>query len=54
MLKLFILVFSTVLSGALGYGADAPGCDFFRSFIWSGVGAMAGCWLGWWLHRHFL
>ncbi|MEY4488227.1 MAG: hypothetical protein RIQ79_735 [Verrucomicrobiota bacterium] len=54
MLKLSILVVSTVLSFAVGYGADALGADFFWSFLLSGVGAVAGCWLGWWLHRRFL
>jgi MFS-type transporter involved in bile tolerance (Atg22 family) len=54
MLKLSILVVSTVMSFAVGYGADALGCDMFVSFLLSGVGAIFGCWLGWWLYKRFL
>jgi len=53
MLKLCILVVSTVLSFATGWAADALGADFFWSFIVSGVGAGVGCWLGWWLYRRY-
>ncbi len=54
MLKLCILVVSTVLSLAAGWAADAAGCEMLGSFLWSGLGAMFGCWAGWWLHERFL
>jgi hypothetical protein len=54
MLKLCILVVSTVLSFAFGWAADALGADFFWSFLVSGVGAVFGCWAGWKLYQTYL
>jgi hypothetical protein len=54
VLKLSILVVSTVLSFAAGWAADEAGCYIMWSFLWSGFGAVFGCWLGWWLHERFL
>ena len=53
MNKLCIFVGMFVVSTAVGLGADALGCSFFTSFLLSGVGAMVGVWLGWWLHRRY-
>ncbi len=47
MTKLCIVVTSGIMAYGFGYGADALGCDFFWSFMISGVGAIGGCYLGW-------
>ena len=52
-MKLSIFLGMFVVSTAVGLGADALGCSFFTSFLLSGVGAMVGVWLGWWLHRRY-
>lgn len=52
-MKLSIFLGMIVVCTAVGLGADALGCSFFTSFLLSGVGAMAGVWLGWWLHRRY-
>jgi hypothetical protein len=54
MLKLSISITSLVLSYVFWWGADELGCAFFAAFLISGVGALFGCWLGWWLHERFL
>jgi hypothetical protein len=51
--KLCILVTTFALSYGFGAVADAAGCDFFWSFIISGVGAILGCYLGWKMARRF-
>lgn len=47
MLKLSIFVGSGVTSYVFWWAADALGADIFVSFMVSGVGAIAGCWIGW-------
>ena len=54
MVKFCIFTGMLVLSTGFGMGADALGCSFFWSFMISGVGGMAGCVAGWWVHRRFL
>ena len=51
MMKLSIFLGMFVVSTAAGLAADALGCDFFTSFLISGVGGMVGCWAGWAGHR---
>ena len=53
MIKLSIFLGMLVVSTAAGMAADALGCDFFTSFLISGVGAMVGCWAGWAVHRRY-
>jgi hypothetical protein len=53
VLKLCILVTSTVASYLFWWGAEALGADFFVGFLISSVGAIAGCWLGWKIYRRF-
>lgn len=54
MLKLSIFGTSFVLGYIFWWATDALGCEFFAAFLISGVGAVFGCWLGWWLHGRFL
>jgi hypothetical protein len=54
MLKLSILVTSTVTSYAFWWAADALGADMFTGFLISSVGAIAGCWIGWKIYQRFL
>ncbi len=53
MAKLCILVGITVFGFAFGWGADALGCELFASFLWSGLGSLVGCWVGWKVHESF-
>lgn len=54
MLKLCIFGTSFVMSYVFWWGANALNCEFFAAFLWSGAGAIFGCWFGWWLHERFL
>ena len=47
MAKLCMLVGTAGVGFAFGWAADALGCEMFGSFLWSGVGSVLGCWLGW-------
>ncbi|WP_175414908.1 hypothetical protein [Nibricoccus aquaticus] len=53
MLKLLILVATTVFGYAFWLGAEALGFDFIGSFLISGLGSMLGVWVAWKFHRHF-
>jgi hypothetical protein len=54
MIKLCIFV-GTLLGGwVFGWAADALGCEFFASFLWSGAGSVVGCWAGWKSHQTYL
>ena len=47
MIKLCIFVGTTVVSTAFWYLGEAVGLEFFGCFLLSGVGSVAGVWLGW-------
>lgn len=51
MMKLCILVGTTVGSYAFYAVGDALGFSFLWSFVLSGVGSVAGVWAGWKLAR---
>lgn len=51
MAKLCIFVGVTVSGLAFGWAADALGCEIMASFLWSGLGSLVGCWLGWKVHQ---
>ncbi len=53
MLKLCILVMSSVLSYGFWWAADTLGADFFTSFLVSGAGAIFGCWVGWKIYQRY-
>ena len=50
-MKLMIGLCSTILSYAVWYVADPLG--FMWAFFLSGIGALAGVYIGWRLARHF-
>ena len=53
MAKLCIFVGVTVGGLAFGWAAAALGCEIMASFLWSGLGSMVGCWLGWKVHQMY-
>jgi hypothetical protein len=53
MAKLCIFGTSGVASYGFYFAADALGADMFTSFMISGVGSIAGCWLGWKIYQRF-
>ena len=53
MLKLCIFGASGVASYGFYFAADALGADMFTSFMISGVGSIAGCWVGWKIYQRF-
>ena len=47
MMKLCILVGTTVVSTAFWYLGELVGLEFFGCFLLSGVGSVVGVWGGW-------
>lgn len=54
MLKLCTFLGSGLLSWLFWWGAEALGGSFFTAFLISGVGALLGCWVGWWIYQRYL
>jgi len=54
MATLCILVSSAVFSTAFWFLGDLLGFEFFTSFLLSGLGAILGCWPGWWVYQRYL
>ena len=52
-MKAWIFVCSTVLGWLASWAADAAGADMVGSFMVGGVGAIAGCFLGYWICKKF-
>ena len=53
MTKLCIFGGTTVVGYAAWYAGDAMGLGFFGCFMLSGLGSIAGVWLGWKVGRRF-
>jgi hypothetical protein len=51
--KLCILAGTTILGYAFWAVGELLGLEFFGCFLLSGVGSIAGVWLGWRVAQHF-
>jgi hypothetical protein len=53
MTKLCIFVGTSVVGTVAWYSGEWVGFEFFGCFLLSGVGSVAGVWLGWKIGRRF-
>ncbi|HEY0864208.1 MAG TPA: hypothetical protein VGD97_08895 [Lacunisphaera sp.] len=53
MNKLCIFAGTTILGYAFWAAGEFLGLQFFGCFLLSGVGSIAGVWLGWKVAQHF-